>query len=164
MAIQALSLETIFAVLGNFFSVLVYLAPIPTFTRIYREKSTIGYQSMPYITTLLASMLWLLYGCIKLNSLPIITINAFGCVVEIIYTSIFIYYATRQARIYTLILLGVAIVQFSIVLITSFFMIGIDKIIIVGLISMVFSTTVFAAPLAVVKKLMFMFGLYELPK
>ncbi|PIN03215.1 hypothetical protein CDL12_24264 [Handroanthus impetiginosus] len=61
-----------------------------------------------------------------------------------------------MSKFYTLILLEVAIVLFCTVLITSFFMIGIDKIIIIGLPCVVFSKKVFAAPLAVVVNVQFM--------
>ncbi|GKV17380.1 hypothetical protein SLEP1_g27895 [Rubroshorea leprosula] len=63
----------VFGVLGNISSFVVFLAPI--------------------------AMLWIYYALLKSDAFLLITINAFGCVVETIYIAFYITYAPRKARI-----------------------------------------------------------------
>lgn len=44
-------------------------------------------------------MLWLYYALLKTDAFLLITINAIGCVIEIIYIIIFIIYANQQAKV-----------------------------------------------------------------
>ncbi|KAG5605309.1 hypothetical protein H5410_026801 [Solanum commersonii] len=71
----------------------------PAFRRICKEKSTMGYQSVPYVVALFSSMLWMYYAFIKKNAILLVTINSFGCIVETIYITIFILYASKEARV-----------------------------------------------------------------
>ncbi|CAN4123397.1 unnamed protein product [Withania somnifera] len=89
----------VFGVLGNIISILVFLAPVPAFRRICKEKSTMGFQSVPYVVALFSSMLWMYYAFIKKNATLLVSINSFGCIVETIYISIFILYASKEARL-----------------------------------------------------------------
>lgn len=73
----------------------------PTFCRIYKKKSTESFQSLPYQVALFSCMLWLYYALIKKGAFLLITINAFGCVVETIYISMFLAYASRDSRVST---------------------------------------------------------------
>lgn len=84
---------------GNIVSFLVFLAPIPTFLRVYRKKSTEGFSSVPYVVALFSCALWIFYSLIKTNCGPVITINAFGCVVESAYIIVYLIYAPRAARV-----------------------------------------------------------------
>ncbi|GKV17377.1 hypothetical protein SLEP1_g27892 [Rubroshorea leprosula] len=88
----------VFGVLGNISSFVVFLAPIPTFYQIWKKKSTEGFQSLPYLTALFSAMLWIYYALLKSDAFLLITINAFGCVVETIYIAVYITYAPRKAR------------------------------------------------------------------
>ncbi|KAL5201738.1 hypothetical protein ABZP36_036092 [Zizania latifolia] len=79
-----------FGILGNIFSFLVFLAPTPTFVRVYRKKSTEGFSSVPYVVALFSCTLWILYALVKTSSTPLLTINAFGCVVEAAYILVYL--------------------------------------------------------------------------
>ncbi|CAI0381370.1 unnamed protein product [Linum tenue] len=89
----------VFGILGNVISFMVFLAPVPTFWQIHKKKTSEGYKSLPYLTALFSSMLWLYYALLKKqDALLLMTINAFGCVIETIYTALFIAYAPKKTR------------------------------------------------------------------
>ncbi|XP_021282235.1 bidirectional sugar transporter SWEET15 [Herrania umbratica] len=143
-----------FGVLGNIISVLVYLAPVPTFYRIYRKKSTESFQSLPYQVALFSSMLWLYYALIKKNALLLITINSFGCIVETMYISMYIAYASKNSRMSAMkLFVGVNVGLFSLILILTYFLVKSSiRIQLLGWICVAISVSVFAAPLNIVAR------------
>ncbi|XP_050236335.1 bidirectional sugar transporter N3-like [Mercurialis annua] len=142
-----------FGILGNVVSFLVYLAPLPTFYRVIKKKSTEGFQSIPYSVALFSAMLTLYYATLKENAILLITINSIGCLIEGIYVTIFLIYATQSAKKLTVKLL----VFFNlgayllIVLLTAKLSHGSVRAHIVGWICAVFSVCVFAAPLSIMR-------------
>ncbi|XP_060180580.1 bidirectional sugar transporter NEC1-like [Lycium barbarum] len=155
MAFTASQLAFVFGILGNGVSFLVYLSPIPTFYRIYKRKSTEGFQSIPYSVSLFSAMLYLYYAFLKENNgTLLITINSFGTAIELIYLTIFLIYATREAKIYTtklLLLFNIGLFG-AIVGLTYIFAKSDTRLNIVGWICAVFSVIVFAAPLSIMKR------------
>ncbi|KAH9331678.1 hypothetical protein KI387_003786, partial [Taxus chinensis] len=137
----------------NIISFLVYLAPLPTFIRVYRKKSTEGFHSIPYVAALLSAMFWLYYGMMKPDCTLIVTINSAGCVIETLYLAIYFAYAPTQAKITTAkLLMGLNMGVFgSVVLFTLLFSQGQRRILIVGWISSAISVTVYAAPLSILR-------------
>lgn len=71
----------------------------PTFWRIIKHGSTEEYESLPYICTLLNSLLWTYYGLIKPGELLVATVNGFGVVVEAIYVILFLVYAPKHLKV-----------------------------------------------------------------
>lgn len=143
-----------FGLLGNLISFMVYIAPIPTFYRIYKEKSTQGFQSEPYVVALFSSMLWIYYAFIKTDESLLITINSFGCVIETIYIAMFLAYAPRKIKIYTskiIFLLNVGVFSL-IVLSTLLFTKGGNRVKLLGWICVCFAVSVFAAPLGIIRQ------------
>ncbi|KAM7252421.1 hypothetical protein ACFE04_024304 [Oxalis oulophora] len=147
----------LFGILGNVVSFMVFLAPVLTFYRIIKSKSTQGFQSIPYSVALFSSMLTLYYALIKSgDSLMLQTINSFGCFIESIYLIIYLSYATREAKIYTAKLLVIFnfLAYGAIVLVTSIYFKDDIRVKIVGWICSVFSVCVFAAPLSIMAEVM----------
>ncbi|XP_039125854.1 bidirectional sugar transporter SWEET13-like [Dioscorea cayenensis subsp. rotundata] len=142
-----------FGILGNLISFMVYLAPLPTFYRVYKRKSTEGFQSVPYVVALFSAMLWIYYAFVKTNMFLLITINTFGCFVETVYILMFLHYAPRKAKIYTLKLMFLfnVILFGSIVLLTMLLTKGENRAILLGWICVAFAVSVFAAPLSIIK-------------
>ncbi|XP_062194256.1 bidirectional sugar transporter SWEET11-like [Phragmites australis] len=141
-----------FGILGNIVSFLVFLAPTPTFLRVYRKKSTEGFSSVPYVVALFSCTLWIFYALVKTNSSPLLTINAFGCVVEAAYILLYLIYAPRTARLRTLaafFLLNVA--AFSLIVVVTVMLVAeTHRVKVLGSICLAFSMAVFVAPMSVI--------------
>ncbi|KAJ7972900.1 Bidirectional sugar transporter SWEET [Quillaja saponaria] len=150
-------LSFVFGLLGNLVSFLVFLAPMITFFKIIKKRSTEGFHSVPYSVALFSCMLILYYAYLKGsgNALMLITINSFGSVIEIIYLSLFLIFAPGRARKRTVqLLLVFNMGAFGLILlITSFIPLDHQKRVeVVGWICAVFSVCVFASPLSVMRK------------
>uniref|UniRef100_A0ACD6AFT4 Uncharacterized protein n=1 Tax=Avena sativa TaxID=4498 RepID=A0ACD6AFT4_AVESA len=141
-----------FGLLGNVISFASYLAPIPTFYRIYKSKSTEGFQSVPYVVALFSAMLWIYYALVKSNETLLITINAAGCVIETIYVVMYLAYAPKKAKIFTakiLLLLNVGV--FGVILLLTLFLAkGEKRVVSLGWVCVAFSVSVFIAPLSII--------------
>lgn len=71
----------------------------PTFVRIYKRKSSEGYQSIPYVIGLFSAMLWIYYAMIKKNAMILITINVISFVMQIFYISFYLFYAPKKEKV-----------------------------------------------------------------
>lgn len=143
-----------FGLIGNVVSFMVFLSPLPTFYKVYKKKSTEGFQSVPYVVGLFSAMLWIYYALLKANALLLITINSVGCFIETLYICFFLFYAPKKARIESvkLIVLMIVVGFGLIVGLTQFFATGATRVAIVGWICLVFALCVFVAPLGVVRQ------------
>ncbi|XP_061360894.1 bidirectional sugar transporter N3-like [Gastrolobium bilobum] len=143
----------VFGILGNIASFVSFMAPVPTFRRVCKKKSTEGFQSIPYVAALFSAMLWIFYAFVKTGETLLITINAFGCVIETIYLAIYLAYCPRKARMSTLRM--ILLLNFggfcTIVLLTHVLAKGPARLKLLGWICVVFSTSVFAAPLSIMR-------------
>ncbi|XP_073037628.1 bidirectional sugar transporter SWEET14-like [Primulina eburnea] len=148
------NLVFVFGLLGNIVSFMVFLAPVPTFHKIYKKKSTEGFQCVPYVVGLFSAMLWIYYAFFKPDTTLLITINSVGCVIQTVYICLYIFYAPKLAKIQAVkLLLLVNIVGFGlIVLLTHFLTNDLNRDNVVGWICLVFSLCVFVAPLSVVRQ------------
>ncbi|XP_004501726.1 bidirectional sugar transporter SWEET12 [Cicer arietinum] len=142
-----------FGVLGNISSFVCFLAPLPTFYRVCKKKSTEGFQSIPYVAALFSAMLWIFYAYVKTGETLLITINAFGCVIETIYLAIYVAYCPKKARMSTLRM--IVLMNFggfcAIVVLTHVLAKGEARFKLLGWICVVFATSVFAAPLSIIR-------------
>lgn len=133
---------------------MVFLAPLPTFYKIYKKKSAEGYQSVPYVVALFSAMLWIYYALLKSNATFLITINSFGCVIETLYILLFIFYAPTKLRFQTAkVLLLLNVLGFGLMLaLTMVLAKGEKRLKVLGWICLVFNLSVFAAPLFIMGK------------
>nr|UJT76405.1 bidirectional sugar transporter SWEET14a [Hemerocallis fulva] len=143
-----------FGLLGNLISFMVYLAPIPTFHRIYKKKSTEGFQSVPYVVALFSAMLWIYYAFIKSNEYLLITINSLGIVIETVYIIMFIVYAPKKAKVYTAkIIMGLNVGLFSLIVLSTLLLTkGAHRQKLLGWMCVGFAVSVFAAPLSIIRQ------------
>ncbi|XP_062197020.1 bidirectional sugar transporter SWEET14-like [Phragmites australis] len=143
-----------FGLLGNIISFVTYLAPLPTFYRIYKNKSTEGFQSVPYVVALFSAMLWIFYALLKSDECLLITINTAGCVIESIYIAIYLAYAPKKAKLFTakiLLLLNVGVFGL-ILLLTLLLTAGEKRVVLLGWVCVGFSVSVFVAPLSIIRQ------------
>ncbi|XP_021742684.1 bidirectional sugar transporter NEC1-like [Chenopodium quinoa] len=148
------TLAVIFGILGNIVSVGVFLSPLPTFYRIYKRKSSEGYKSLPYAVALFSAMMLLYYGSLKPDGFLLITINSFGCFIEVIYLVTFLVYAPKQTKNFTLkliVLFNLGVCSL-VMLLTTFLAKGSKRITIVGWINAAINLAVFAAPMSVMRQ------------
>ncbi|KAE8023739.1 hypothetical protein FH972_009407 [Carpinus fangiana] len=70
-------------------------------------------------------MLWLYYALLKKNAELLITINSFGCVVEMIYIAMYIAYAPNVPRKFTVkVFVSMNMGLFSLIALTSHFLVN----------------------------------------
>ncbi|CAL5183143.1 unnamed protein product [Lathyrus oleraceus] len=152
MPMENSNLAYVFGIIGNIISCLVFLAPLPTFYRIYKNKCTEGFQSLPYLVALFSCMLWLYYGILKTSSIFIVIINTVGCGIEVIYCITYIAYAPRDARKFAIkVFVAMDVVLFVVIfLVTQFAIPKVYRVQILGWVCVTISVSVFAAPLSIV--------------
>uniref|UniRef100_A0ACD5WW17 Uncharacterized protein n=1 Tax=Avena sativa TaxID=4498 RepID=A0ACD5WW17_AVESA len=141
-------------IVGNILSFLVILAPVPTFYRVYKRKSTESFQSVPYAMALLSAMLWLYYALLT-KDLLLLTINVVGCVVESVYLAIYIFYAPKKPTAFTVKLVAIMNVGLYGVMVAVLQLCvkdGESRVTIAGAIGAAFALAVFAAPLAIIRQ------------
>ncbi|CAD6244387.1 unnamed protein product [Miscanthus lutarioriparius] len=157
MAFLNMELQTwafTFGILGNIISLMVFLSPLPTFYRVYRKKSTEGFQSTPYVVTLFSCMLWIFYALLKSGAELLVTINGVGCVIETVYLGMYLVYAPKAARVLTAkMLLGLNVGVFGLVaLVTMVLSNGGLRVHVLGWICVSVALSVFAAPLSIMRQ------------
>uniref|UniRef100_A0A7N0TZ86 Bidirectional sugar transporter SWEET n=1 Tax=Kalanchoe fedtschenkoi TaxID=63787 RepID=A0A7N0TZ86_KALFE len=141
--------------MGNIISFLVFLAPVPTFYTIYKKKSSDGFQSLPYIVAFFSASLLLYYAFLKKNAYMLISINAIGCVIELVYLTIFLIFASREARMFTVKLIlasNVGALGLIILITVVFVKTNAMRVTIVGWTCAIINLAVFAAPLSIMKQ------------
>ncbi|PPS20439.1 hypothetical protein GOBAR_AA00123 [Gossypium barbadense] len=101
------NLSFILGVIGNVISILLFASPISKFflcfqknlLGVIKKKSTGDYKGEPYITTLLSTSLWTLYGIINPDGLLVMTVNGAGAILQLIYVILFLVYAPKDAKV-----------------------------------------------------------------
>ncbi|XP_047955071.1 bidirectional sugar transporter SWEET5-like [Salvia hispanica] len=157
MAMDADALRTTVGIIGNVISFFLFLSPLPTFHKIYQEKSVSHFKPHPYLVTALNCAMWCLYGmpAVHPDSLLVITINGIGLVIESFYVGVFFMYSNTWAkrRAMLLVLAGEAVLFFFVVFITFFCLHGTtNRSMLVGLICIVMNIGMYASPLTVMKR------------
>ncbi|XP_031490613.1 bidirectional sugar transporter SWEET14-like isoform X2 [Nymphaea colorata] len=144
-------LAFVFGLLGNAVSFMVYLAPAPTFYRIFKKKTTDGFQSVPYVVALFSAMLWIYYAILKANAILLISVNIVGCFIESAYIFMYILYAPKKAKAKTVrLLLLLNVGAFCSILVPSqLFASGGKRLRILGFVCSAFAVSVSAAPLSI---------------
>ncbi|KAJ4849967.1 Bidirectional sugar transporter SWEET2a [Turnera subulata] len=86
---------------GNLFAFVLFVSPIPTFRRIVRNQTTEQFSGLPYLYALLNCLICLWYGMpiVTPGIIPVATVNSVGAVFQLIYITIFIFYADKTKKL-----------------------------------------------------------------
>ncbi|MCL7029943.1 hypothetical protein MKW94_013227 [Papaver nudicaule] len=148
-------LHLCFGILGNILSVLQLLAPMITFRRITKNKSTEQFSAVPYIIGLMNGLLYTWYGLpmISQDNTLLCTINGITAIVQGAYVLLFLFYAPKDATRRTLwLVFGVVILTATVVLVSMF---GIQnhktKTIFCGIAGATSSVLMYGSPLSIMK-------------
>ncbi|XP_047938290.1 bidirectional sugar transporter NEC1-like [Salvia hispanica] len=147
-------LAFIFGLLGNIISFLVFLAPMPTFYTIWKRKSSEGFQALPYSVAFFSASLLLYYAFLKTGAYMIITINGIGCFIETVYLLIYVVYAPKKSKLFTMgFILIFNVGGLGLVMTVSLLAFhGANRVSLVGWICCIINLAVFAAPFSIMRR------------
>ncbi|PHT29804.1 Bidirectional sugar transporter SWEET6b, partial [Capsicum baccatum] len=140
----------------NVISFLLFLSPVPTFIKIWKDKTVMQFKPDPYVVTALNCAVWVFYGMpfVHPDSLLVVTINGIGLVIELIYVTIFFIYAEWQKRRKILVFLVVELIILGIIIfITLTFLFGTKaRSMLVGIVAVVMNIAMYTSPLTVMRR------------
>ncbi|XP_030532459.1 bidirectional sugar transporter SWEET3b isoform X2 [Rhodamnia argentea] len=145
-------------VMGNAASLLLYAAPILTFARVIRRKSTEEFSCIPYILALSNCLLYTWYGLpivsYQWENFPVVTINGLGILLECSFIAMYLWFSPTKTKIKVgAMALGVLAI-FTIIAVVSTFIFHDHhhRKVLVGSIGLVASIAMYGSPLVVVKQ------------
>ncbi|GAB2293972.1 Bidirectional sugar transporter sweet3 [Dionaea muscipula] len=144
--------------MGNASSLLLYSAPILTFWRVIKKKTTEEFSCLPYIVALLNCLLYTWYGLPVVScgweNFLVVTINGLGIILEVSFILVYFWFASANGKVkVTLGVLPVISVFFATTLISALvFVDHHERKVFVGTIGLVASVAMYGSPLVVVKQ------------
>lgn len=156
MVISAKTARNVIGIIGNVISFGMFASPVPTFYRIVKNKATEGFKPDPYLATVLNCLLWVFYGMpfVHPDALLVLTINAIGLVIELIYLAIFFTYSNTKGRKKVVYWLAGEFLFFAVVVLIALLVFhGTKKrSLFVGVLCDIFNIIMYASPLTIMKK------------
>lgn len=125
----------------------------PTFVEICKKGSVEQYSAAPYLATLVNCMVWTLYGLpmVHPNSILVVTINGSGCIIELIFVTLFLIYSGGKKRLKVLLWLLLELIFISVLTFITLTKVHTFKkrSAIVGTTCILFNIMMYASPLAI---------------
>ncbi|XP_038878919.1 bidirectional sugar transporter SWEET4-like [Benincasa hispida] len=147
--------RTVIGIIGNIIALFLFLSPLPTFVTIWKKGSVEQFSPIPYLATLVNCLVWVLYGLpvVHPGSILVITINAAGTLIELIYIILFFVFSNRKKRVKVILVLLVEVVFITLLslLVLFIFHTHSKRSMVVGTICILFNIGMYASPLAVMK-------------
>ncbi|KAI3501453.1 hypothetical protein L1887_29322 [Cichorium endivia] len=147
--------RNLLGVIGNVISIVLFLSTVPTFYRIWKNKSVERFSPIPYLVTFVNCGLWVFYGLplVHPHSLLVTTTNGAGLLIESIYIFLFIIYSDNKKRIRVLLVLLVEIIFLGVLVVLVLTLAHTTKLrsAIVGGICIGGNIMMYASPLSVMK-------------
>ncbi|XP_013610084.1 PREDICTED: bidirectional sugar transporter SWEET3-like isoform X1 [Brassica oleracea var. oleracea] len=145
-------------ILGNGASLLLYTAPVLTFSRVFKKKSTEEFSCLPYVMTLFNCLIYTWYGLPIVShcweNFPLVSINGVGIVLESIFIFVYFCYASPKEKIKVGVIFVPVIVVFGLTTAISavVFEDHRHRKSFVGSVGLVASISMYGSPLIVMKK------------
>ncbi|RDX90191.1 Bidirectional sugar transporter SWEET7, partial [Mucuna pruriens] len=122
---------------------------------ICKKRSVGQFSAAPYLATLVNCMVWTLYGLpmVHPHSILVVTINGSGCVIEIIFVTLFLIYSDPKKRLKVALWLLVELIfitALTLVTLTTVHTLK-KRSAIVGATCILFNIMMYASPLAIMK-------------
>ncbi|KAL8540903.1 hypothetical protein ACS0TY_002233 [Phlomoides rotata] len=146
--------DFIVGIIGNIVSIISFASSIGTFKEIVKKKSSENYKGVPYVTTLLSTSLWILYGSLDPDDgVLIVTVNAVGVTSQLTYLILFLFYASKERKVkyFGFILLDLVFLG-MVVAITFAAFHGDSRRVFIGVLCATFTIAMYAAPLTAVAR------------
>ncbi|KAE8717783.1 Cyclophilin 38 isoform 1 [Hibiscus syriacus] len=92
--------HNIVGIIGNVISFGLFLSPLPTFYQIHKKKAVEEFQPYPYLCTVMNCVIWMFYGLpiVKKDNILVLTINSVGLVIELLYLTVYVVYANDRKK------------------------------------------------------------------
>lgn len=145
-------------VMGNAASMLLYAAPILTFSRVIRKKSTEEFSCIPYFFALLNCVLYTWYGLpvvsYRWENLSLVTINGAGILLEISFILIYFWFTSAREKKKVAMMILFVIILFCITTTISTFVLRDHhhRKVFVGSVGLIASMSMYSSPLVVMKR------------
>ncbi|KAF3328619.1 bidirectional sugar transporter SWEET3b [Carex littledalei] len=145
-------------IMGNAASLLLYAAPMLTFTRVIKKGSTEEFSSIPYVIALFNCLLYTWYGLPVVSNqwenVPVFTINGVGILLEISFIIIYLWYAVPYQKKMTLLMVVPVVLLFTLTALVSRFILydHPHRKVLVGSIGLVASMSMYSSPLVAVRQ------------
>ncbi|XP_059449156.1 bidirectional sugar transporter SWEET4-like [Corylus avellana] len=156
--VSAEAARNVVGVIGNVISFGLFLSPVPTFYKIFKNKAVEDFSPDPYIATVLNCMFWVFYGMpfVHPDSILVVTINSVGLVLELIYLAIYYTYASKHRNGRKKVLIGLAGEVIFVAIIVAITMLTLHthtkRSLMVGVICDIFNIMMYCSPLTIMKK------------
>ncbi|KAH6762518.1 hypothetical protein C2S52_019951 [Perilla frutescens var. hirtella] len=139
--------------ISNIVSIISFGSSIGAFRQIVKKKSSENYKGVPYVTTLVSTSLWTLYGALDPDDgILIVTVNAVGVASQAAYLFLFLFYASKERKVKYLGFVVVDLVFVGIVIaITLGVFHGNSRRTFIGVLCAAFTIAMYAAPLSAVR-------------
>ncbi|PSS04433.1 Bidirectional sugar transporter like [Actinidia chinensis var. chinensis] len=145
-------------VMGNAASMLLYAAPILTFSRVIKRKNTEEFSCVPYIIALLNCFLYTWYGLpvvsYRWENFPLVTINGLGVLLELSFILIYFWFTSaRGKKKVVMIAIPVILVSCITAVISAFaFHDHHHRKAFIGSVGLIASVSMYGSPLVVMKR------------
>jgi solute carrier family 50 protein (sugar transporter) len=146
-------IRTVIGIIGNVVSFFLFASPMPTFYKIWKKGAVEEFSPIPYLASIMNCLLWVFYGLpiVHPNSILVVTINGVGLFLEVIYISMYFYYAPNNKRLKVVGLLALELAFFAVVVVVTLTCLhtheGRSKV--VGILCVIFGVCMYMSPLTI---------------
>ncbi|KAJ8752803.1 hypothetical protein K2173_008538 [Erythroxylum novogranatense] len=140
-------------IMGNVATLSLYSAPIITFRRVVRKKTTEEFSCIPYIITLLECLVYTWYATPVVSygweNLPVVTIDVIGTILEASFIIIYLWFAPVKEKVKVAALTILTVLSFVLIVTLSTFAYHDHhhRKLFVGCIGVVTATVMYGSPL-----------------